>query len=126
MKKAYMNATLIAVVVSVVLLFGNPLRAQSFNLIDGQPIHTQADLDSLSTGDTVVVVCPKCKGMAMTTYSSDPSSPGHVKWLEAGFTKTCSMCGGKAKTKTINGKTVLVCDKCNEADIITAFKTSQK
>jgi hypothetical protein len=31
--------------------------------------------------------CPNCKAMTMATYSADPSSPGHVKWMEPGNVK---------------------------------------
>jgi hypothetical protein len=80
-KKMKKSIKIIMFCAVVGFLSGGSLLAQptNFNLVDGQPIHSQADLDSLQTGDTVVTICPKCKAMTMTTYSSDPSSPGHVK-----------------------------------------------
>jgi predicted RNA-binding Zn-ribbon protein involved in translation (DUF1610 family) len=126
MKNAYCK--IITVCAVLVLLSGKPLHAQSiqFNQIDGQPIHNQAEMDALTTGDTVAMVCPKCKSASMTTYSSDPSSSGHVKWMQADSQKTCSICGGKVTTVTEGNKTKFVCSKCGDSTFVTAFKTAQK
>jgi hypothetical protein len=119
---------IIAVCAAVGFLSGNSLYAEpKFNEIDGQPVHSQADLDALSTGDTVVMACPGCKSMTMTTYNSDPASPRHVKWLEADVNKTCKACGGKLTAeKDASGGTKYVCSACGTADMLSSFKTAHK
>jgi Zn finger protein HypA/HybF involved in hydrogenase expression len=109
----------------VVFLSGGSLLAQAtnFNLVDGQPIHSQSDLDSLQTGDTVAMICPKCKSSRMTTYSSDPSSPGHVNWMQANFKTVCKACGGTVTTGP-GGKHM--CSKCGDTGYMHAYKTAQR
>ncbi|MEJ0001090.1 MAG: hypothetical protein WDO13_19185 [Verrucomicrobiota bacterium] len=111
-----------------ILLSGSlALHAQQrFNEIDGTPIHTQADLNGYSTGDIVMLTCATCKTGSMVSYSKDPNDPGHVKWMQAGYTKTCSMCGGKLKAVEKNGKIVYVCSKCGMDGFVTGYKTSKQ
>ncbi len=104
----------------------SPLRALSFNLVDGQPIQTQADMDSLKTGDMLVMVCPNCGAGKMIRYSSDKDSAGHVKWMQPGNTVTCERCGAKLTATEQDGKIVYVCDKCSAVGRVTAFKASSK
>ncbi|HEX4140459.1 MAG TPA: zf-TFIIB domain-containing protein, partial [Candidatus Methylacidiphilales bacterium] len=108
------------------LLSSPPLRALSFNLVDGEPIHTQAELNSLHTGDTLVLTCPNCGAGGMITYNSDKDSPGHVKWMKPGFTMTCPHCGAKLTATERDGKIVYVCDKCDAVGTVTAYKTSKR
>ncbi len=112
------------------LLSGNLLHAQSsvrFNLVDGQPIRTQADMDALTTGDKVVAVCPMCQGVSMTTYSSDESSKGHLKWMQAGYSRTCPMCGGKVTTQVDkDGKTKFICSTCGDSGFVSSLKMTHK
>ncbi len=130
MKTIYIYAKTAALCTMVALLSGNLLHAQSatrFNLVDGQPIHSQAGMDALTTGDKVVMVCPMCQSISMTTYSSDESSKGHVKWMQAGSTKTCALCGGTVTTEVDkDGNTKFVCSKCGDSGFVSAFKTAQK
>jgi hypothetical protein len=124
MKSMYFKA----IVVCAVLGFfsGNPLHAQvQFNLVDGEPIRSQADVDALKTGDTLIMTCAHCKAGSMITYSSDPASPGHVKWMQAGNEKPCAHCGGTMKTVKVGDKTKLVCSKCGDMGFVTAYKTGQ-
>jgi hypothetical protein len=126
MKNAYLK--ILAVCAVLGLLTGSPLKAQSsprFNEIDGQPIHSQADLNALKTGDTVVMTCPACQSSTMVTYSSDPADKGHVNWMQPGFEKTCS-CGGKMRAVQVGEKVKLICSKCGDMGVITAFKTASK
>jgi DNA-directed RNA polymerase subunit M/transcription elongation factor TFIIS len=108
------------------LLTSSPLRALSFNAVDGEPIHTQAELDALHTGDTVVLTCPNCGAGKMVVYNSDKDSAGHVKWLQPGFTVTCPHCGAKLTATDRDGKIVYVCDKCDAVGTVTAYKTAKK
>ncbi len=125
MKDLYCRIVIICA--ALVFVVGNPLRAQvQFNLVDGEPIRSQADVDALKTGDTLVMVCPHCKAGSMMTYSSDPSSPGHVKWMQPGSEKACALCGGTMKTVKVGDKTELVCSKCGVMGFVTAFKTAQR
>ena len=123
-----MNMKVIAVFAMLMFLSGYQLHAQSnvrFNEVDGQPIYTQASVNNLKTGDTVVMTCPMCRSVTMVTYSADPNSPGHVKWLQSGFAKTCS-CGGTMKTVIVDGKAKLICSKCGDMGFVSAFKTAGK
>ncbi len=125
MKTACLKA--IAVCAVVGFLSGNSLNAEpKFNEIDGMPIHSQADLDSLKTGDTVAMVCSTCNGTEMTTYSKDPSSPRHVKWMQSDFSKTCKMCGGKLTAVKDGDQIKYVCEKCSGPAFMTAFKTASR
>jgi len=121
------NCWLILIFCAVLgLLSGSTLRAEtSFNLVDGEPIHTQGQLDSLQTGDTLVLACPNCGSAKMVTYSSDKDSPGHVKWLQPGNTFKCPHCGATLTATERNGKIVYVCDKCSATSMVTAFKTAR-
>jgi hypothetical protein len=62
------------------------------------PIHSQADVDALTTGDTIAMVCGMCKSVTLVTYSSDADSKGHVKWMHPGSEMNCPQCGGKMTT----------------------------
>ena len=62
----------------------------------------------------------------MATYSSDPSNPGHVKWLQPGSEKPCTMCGGTMKTVKKGDKVEIICSKCGSMGFVTAYKTSGK
>jgi hypothetical protein len=135
--------TIIAACAAAVFLSGTLLHAQNtqqttkglrpavqFNLVDGQPIRTQADVDTLTTGDTIAMVCSMCKSITMVTYSSDVDSKGHVKWMHPGEEMDCPQCGGKMTTvgggegKQTNIKHV--CSKCGgESAFCCAFKTGQ-
>ncbi len=108
-------------------LFLIPFRAHAleFNLVDGEPIHTQAQLDSLHTGDTVIMTCTHCKAGTMTTYSSDPNSPNHLQWMKPGFTKTCPMCGGTLTTVKKGDKTEIICSKCGSMGFVNAYHTGK-
>ena len=122
MKSVYHKAIVILAVLG--FFSGNPLRALEFNLVDGEPIRSQADMDGLKTGDTLVMSCSRCKSGTMVTYNSDPASPGHVKWLQAGNEKSCS-CGGTMKTVKEGNKTKLVCSKCGDMGFVTAYKAEK-
>lgn len=127
MKNAYLKIITVCAVLG--LLSGSPLHAQSttrFNLIDGEPIHFQADMDALKTGDMVIMMCSACQSGTMTTYSSNSNSRGHVKWMQPGFEKTCSTCGGTMKAVKDGDKTKLVCSKCGDMGFVTAFKPGEK
>ena len=125
MKNAFWKILMFSVVLG--LLSGYSLRAESgFNLVDGEPIHTQAQMDSLHTGDTVVLICPNCHAGKMVTYSADKDSPGHVKWMQPGNTETCSRCGAKLTAVEKDGRVVYECSKCKELGYVTAFKTAKK
>jgi DNA-directed RNA polymerase subunit M/transcription elongation factor TFIIS len=107
------------------LLASSPVRALEFNLVDGEPIHTQDELSSLHTGDTLVLECPNCGSGKMITYSADNKSMAK-KWLTPGTTFTCPHCGAKLKATEKDGKIVYVCDKCDAVGTVTAYKTSKK
>jgi hypothetical protein len=131
MKKTYVILKIVAVCAAVSLLSGGFLHAQSgvrFNLVDGQPIHSQADMDALATGDKVAMVCGMCKSVSLTTYSSDATSKGHVKWMQSGFTRTCPMCGGKVTTEVDkDGNTKFTCSKCgSDSGFVSSLKMAQK
>jgi len=119
---------IVTVCAALVCLAFSPLRLQAleFNLVDGEPIHTQAELDALQTGDTVVMTCTHCKVGTMSTYNSDPSSPNHLQWLTPGFEKKCTTCGGTMKAVKKGDKIELVCSKCGVMGYITAYKTGTK
>ena len=125
MKNAYLKILLACAAFG--FLLGNPLHAQTqFNLVDGEPIHSQADMDALKTGDTVVMYCPTCQSTMMATYNSDPNSPGHLKWMQPGFEKACLKCGGKVKAEKVGDKVKLVCTTCKAPVFVTAFKTGPR
>lgn len=114
-------------VYAVLLLFvASPLFALEFNLVDGEPIHNQAQMDALHTGDTLVMTCPNCHAGKMVTYSSDASSPGHVNWMKPGTTFTCKQCGAKLTAVEKDGRIYYECSKCHALGGVTAFKTSGK
>jgi len=107
----------------------SPLHAQpavQFNLVDGQPIHSQADMDALKTGDMVVMYCPTCQSTAMAVYNSDPNSSGHLQWMQPGFEKKCFKCGGTVKTVKVGDKVKIICTMCKAPVFVTAFKSGQQ
>ncbi len=72
------------------------------------------------------MTCPNCGAGKMVTYSSSKSSPGHVNWMKAGNTVKCTRCGATLTATDKDGKIVYVCDKCDAAGSVTAYKTSKK
>jgi hypothetical protein len=123
MKYAYLKILVFCAALG--LFLGNPLHALEFNLVDGEPIHSQADMDSLKTGDMLVMTCMHCKSGTMMTYSSDPSSPGHVNWMQPGATKACTSCGGTMKAVKEGDRIKIVCSKCGDMGYVTAYRTSK-
>lgn len=95
------------------------------------PIHSQAEVDALTTGDLIAMVCGMCKSVTVVTYSSDVDSKGHVKWMHPGSEMDCPTCGGKL---TMNGGGTgkqagytHTCSKCGgESAFCCATKTGQK
>jgi len=106
------------------LLISSPARALEFNLVDGQPIHTQDELGTLHTGDTLVLQCPNCGAGKMMTYNSKDKAMAK-KWLTPGTTYTCAQCGAKLTATEKDGKIVYVCSKCDAVGHVTAYKTSK-
>jgi hypothetical protein len=80
------------------------------------PIHSQADVDALTTGDRIAMVCSMCKSVTLVTYSSDVDSKGHVQWMHPGEEMDCPQCGGKITTvgggEGKQANTTHVCSKC--------------
>ncbi len=76
MKKTCRTMLLLCAVLTLLLGYALPAQATSFNEVDGQPIHTQKDLDSLKTGDTLVLLCPNCHAGKMVVYNSEKGQPG--------------------------------------------------
>ena len=112
---------------AVLGLLSLPAQATTFNEVDGEPIHSQDDVDSnLKTGDTLVLICPTCHGGKMVTYSTDKNSPGHVEWLKPGNTMVCPHCGAKLTAVEKNGNVVYVSDKSSGVGYVTAFKTAKR
>jgi DNA-directed RNA polymerase subunit M/transcription elongation factor TFIIS len=107
------------------LLTSSPVHALDFNLVDGEPIHSQDEISSLHTGDTLVLECPNCGAGKMMTYSADKKGMAK-KWLTPGNTVTCAHCGAKLTATEKDGKIVYVCDKCDAFGTVTAYKTSRK
>ncbi len=124
MKKAFVGHV-VAVYAVIVLFVASPLFALEFNAIDGQPIHTQEQMDSLHDGDMVVLTCPNCHAGKLVKYSTDPSSPNHVPWMKPGTTYTCKECGAKLTAVEKDGRIVYECSKCRALGGVTAYKTSK-
>jgi len=95
------------------------------------PIHTQAEVDALTTGDRIAMTCSMCKSVTIVTYSSDADSKGHVKWMHPGEEMDCPMCGGKITVvgggEGKQANTTHVCSKCGgESVFCCATKKGEK
>ena len=80
-------------------------------------IQTQAQAAALKPGDSIAMVCSKCKFVMVHTVTTDKS---HVKMLTIGEKFKCDHCGGTVevvgtgKGKGENEEVKYVCSNCGE------------
>ena len=84
----------------------------------GMPhITTQAEAEALKPGDSIAMVCSKCKFVMMQTVTTDKA---HVKLMTIGDRHKCDVCGGSVEvvgTGEGKGKNEVVkhvCSKCGD------------
>lgn len=80
-------------------------------------IKTQAEAEALKPGDSIAMVCSKCKHVMVQQVTNHKS---HVKLMTIGQKHTCAVCkgavevvgigNGKGKNKQVN----YVCSKCGD------------
>ena len=86
-------------------------------LLELSSIKTQAEVEALKPGDTIAMVCSKCKTVQISYVTTE--SKDHVKLLRPGEKHTCPGCKstmevvghGKAKTDVVTH----VCQSCGDA-----------
>ena len=59
------------------------------HLLNLQPIKTQAEADALKPGDTMAMVCAKCKSVVVHNITTEK---GHVKTMTVGEKHLCPGC----------------------------------
>lgn len=84
---------------SVIVHAGPPPQVQF-----PRPVKTVEEAANVQSGDSVVMVCPACKTLAIMVYKSPwPNGRGTPEWVRVGTEHKCAHCGGEIKV--VNGKT---------------------
>jgi hypothetical protein len=83
------------------------------HLMHLQGIKTQAEADALKPGDTMVMVCAKCKSVVVHNVTTQK---GHVKTMTIGEKHLCPGCDSTIKVVGVghgaHNEIQHVCDKC--------------
>jgi len=86
-------------------------------LMELKAVQTVKDLEGLEAGDTMVMSCPKCKTVTMTSVET---IKGHIKEERVTAKHLCPGCETIIKTqgrgKQATDKVVHVCEKCGSKD----------
>ena len=82
-----------------------------------KPVTTTQEAAAIKPGDTMVMVCGKCKTVAITEFTSGlPNGKGTPRWMQIGTRHECESCGGTITV--VKGKTTDSmqhnCSKCGE------------
>ena len=96
-----------------------PTRGGAAKLTDwGQHITTRAEAEALKPGDSVEMICSKCKSVAVTHVTTEK---GHIKVMTPGEKHLCPGC---KSTITVTGvgkgakdEVKHVCGKCGEDSV---------
>ena len=88
------------------------------HLLNLQGIKTQAEADALKPGDTMAMVCAKCKSVVVHNITTEK---GHVKTMTVGEKHLCPGCNSTI-TVVRAGKDTLdkvkhTCEKCGEDSV---------
>jgi len=80
-------------------------------------IKTQAEAEALKPGDSIAMVCSKCKNVMVHEVTTDDA---HIKMITVGQKHTCPDCGGNVeivgtgKGEGKNEEVKHVCSKCGD------------
>lgn len=78
-----------------------------------QGIKTQTEADALKPGDTIAMVCAKCKSVVVHNVTTEK---GHVKTMTVGEKHLCPGCGSTIKVVGVghaaHDEVKHVCEKC--------------
>lgn len=81
-------------------------------------ISTRAEADSLKAGDTIAMVCSKCKSAMIHNVSTEK---GHITVMTVGAKHMCPGCGSTITTvgtgKGAKDEVKHVCDKCGSDSV---------
>jgi hypothetical protein len=72
-----------------------PMKGGEHLMMLNQPITTQAQVDALKPGDSIAMVCSKCK--TVSTEFVTKESKGNVTLMTPGETHLCPGCGSVVK-----------------------------
>ena len=85
----------------------------------GQPIQSPADLEGLKKGDMIVMSCPKCKDVMVTTVAGVPK--GYHQDLQTAMQHLCPGCTTTSERvgtgKNATWKVTHTCKKCGSTDV---------
>ena len=88
-----------------------PMRGAEMLMM--KPINTQAQAEELKAGDSMAMVCSKCKSVTVHNVTTEK---GHVKVMTVGEKHMCPGCGGHMTVvgagKGRHDVVTHVCDKC--------------
>ena len=73
----------------------------------------KSDIESLKQGDSIAMICAKCKNVSVKAISS-PDSRGHISYTRIGSEHACKGCGGKIQIRPGTKETEIlhVCSVC--------------
>jgi len=85
------------------------------HLLHLQGIKTKAQADALKPGDTMAMVCTKCKSVIIHNVTTEK---GHIKTMTVGEKHLCPGCNSYITTvgtgKQANDEVKHVCEKCGD------------
>ena len=94
-----------------------PTKGGASRLMDwGQHITKESEAEQLKAGDSIAMICTKCKSVAVTRVTSERS--GHIKTMTPGEKHTCPGCKSTIKVVGVGrgakDEVKHVCEKCGD------------
>jgi hypothetical protein len=113
-------AAVILVAATVSSQAQEPTRGGAARLLDwGQHITTRAEAEQLKAGDSINMICTKCKSVAVTHVTSERG--GHIKTMTPGEKHLCPGCKSIIKVVGVGrgakDEVKHVCEKCGEDSV---------
>ena len=121
LSKISLGSGLVVALAFAVWLLGAARAAEQENrahdMLQMQQIKTQAEAEALKPGDSIAMVCSKCKSVMVMTVTTGME---HIKMMTVGEKHTCDACKGSVevvgtgKGEGKNQEVTHVCSKCGD------------